>query len=80
MNENFIWLGFALIAIGFVIISVSSLGGQSERGEKGESDVFIGGFIGFIPFGFSNNKTLFIAGTALTLFALAIILLLRYLR
>ena len=50
---DLITLGFLVVFIGIIIIFLGALGG------KGESKVAVGGFIGFIPFGFANDKRLF---------------------
>ena len=45
-------IGLALLVIGIVLISIGGLSG------KGETKMAVGGFIGFIPFGFSNDPKL----------------------
>jgi len=48
MEVNLIFIGFVLVIIGFLIIFLSSVSGVKTKWA-------IGGFIGFLPFGFSND-------------------------
>lgn len=52
MKMDLVTLGTLIIFIGFIIIFIGALSGMG----KGESKVAVGGFIGFIPFGFANDK------------------------
>ncbi|MAE42820.1 hypothetical protein CMO93_03540 [Candidatus Woesearchaeota archaeon] len=52
MNQQFLTLGILIILIGFAIVIISSLTGS----QKTESKIAVGGFVGFIPFGFANDK------------------------
>jgi len=45
-------VGIGLIFLGIIIIFIAGFLGA----EKGESKVAIGGIVGFIPFGFANEK------------------------
>lgn len=53
--QHLISLGVVIIFIGFIIVFFGVL-----KGAKGTSSakVAVGGFIGFIPFGFGNDKNL----------------------
>lgn len=55
MKMDLITAGILIIFIGVIIVFIGALSGIS----KGESKVAVGGFIGFIPFGFANDKRLF---------------------
>lgn len=46
-------VGFAVMIIGILIVALSAL-----SSERPDSKIAIGGVIGFIPFGFSNNPQL----------------------
>ena len=50
--ESLVGIGMILILIGFIAIFVGALA-KSEN-----TKVAVGGFIGFIPFGFGNDKRL----------------------
>ena len=52
---DIITAGMIIIFIGIIIVIIGALSGVG----KGESKFAIGGIIGFIPFGFSNDKKLF---------------------
>lgn len=56
-------LGFLIVLIGIILIIAGSFTSQ----EKTESNFFIGGFFGFIPFGFANNKKMLFFGIILTI-------------
>ncbi len=51
---NFAVLGFVLIVIGIIVIFVSAFSQKSEGGVK----IGFGGFIGPVPFGWSNDPDL----------------------
>ncbi len=55
--------GFIVLLIGIALIIAGSL----TASEKTESNFFIGGFFGFIPFGFANNKQMLFFGIILTI-------------
>ena len=57
MNHQLLSLGILIILIGFAIVIISSLTGS----QKGDTKVAVGGFVGFIPFGFANDKRLLFA-------------------
>ena len=52
--QNFISLGIIVILIGFTLVLIGLLNAGKDSGAK----VAVGGFIGFIPFGFGNDKKL----------------------
>ena len=54
MNHQLISIGILVILFGFALVFIGALSGT----QKGESKVAFGGFIGFIPFGFANDKRL----------------------
>lgn len=50
----------ALISIGIMLLIISSLLSiQSQEKQKVKTEVGVGGFIGFIPFGFFTSKKAF---------------------
>ncbi len=68
---RWIEIGFFLVLIGMIAILIGALQGDAE------TDYFVGGIFGFIPFGFSNDKQLFYAGMALTAFLFILFILFR---
>ncbi len=54
MNYNMTSLGIFIILIGFALVFIGALT-QAFTG-KNDTKVAVGGFIGFIPFGFANDK------------------------
>jgi uncharacterized membrane protein len=59
MNQQMIMtIGTAVLFIGIIIIVIGSL--IPSSGTKTNTKVAVGGIIGFIPFGFGNDKTLMI--------------------
>ena len=56
MNYNMASLGVLVILIGFALVFIGALT-QAFTG-KSDTKVAVGGFIGFIPFGFGNDKRL----------------------
>lgn len=63
--ESLIALGVLLIFIGFIIVFFAMFKGAKEASSK--TKVAVGGFIGFIPFGFGNDKKLVWFGAILSL-------------
>ena len=59
-------IGIGFIFLGIILIVVSSL----ISAEKGETKAAVGGIIGFIPFGFANDKKLlyFVIGLTAIMF------------
>ena len=56
--KNFISLGMLLIFIGMIFLIVGSLANK----DKTDTKFFAGGMIGFIPFGFGNDKKMIYFG------------------
>ena len=54
MSQSLISLGILVIFIGFIIVLIGAL----TAAPKGETKVAVGGFVGFIPFGFANDRKL----------------------
>ena len=52
MNQNLLSLGILIIFIGFIIVFTGAL----SNAKKGDAKFAVGGFVGFIPFGFANDK------------------------
>ena len=52
MNQQMISIGIIVILVGFVLVFIGALKGIP----KGDTKFAVGGFIGFIPFGFANDK------------------------
>ena len=52
MNQNLLSLGILIIFIGFIIVFTGAL----SNVKKGDAKFAVGGFVGFIPFGFANDK------------------------
>ena len=61
MNRYLLPIGIAFIFIGFIIIMIASF-----TAEKTQGKVAVGGIIGFIPFGFANDKRLLYFAMILT--------------
>lgn len=71
--EQLINLGAIVILAGFIIVFIGMLQAAKEPGSK--TKVAVGGFIGFIPFGFGNDKN-FVWFVTILSFALFVIWLL----
>ena len=56
MNNQVISLGVLVILIGFALVFIGAL--TSLGNTQKDTKVAVGGFIGFIPFGFGNDKRL----------------------
>lgn len=54
--EQLISLGILMIFIGFAIVFIGTFMGAKDANSK--TKVAVGGFIGFIPFGFGNDKNM----------------------
>ena len=54
MNQNLLSLGILIIFIGFIIVFTGAL----SNAKKGDAKFAVGGFVGFIPFGFANDKNM----------------------
>lgn len=62
-SQVLIQIGIFVIALGFLTVFFGSLIGADKEGTK--FSVF--GLIGFIPFGFANDKQLFLASLIITI-------------
>jgi len=76
MNHQLLSIGILIILVGFAIVVIGSLTGP----QKGDTKVAVGGFIGFIPFGFANDKRFLWAGIGLSFFILVFYVLFRLFR
>ena len=54
--EQIIGIGAFLAIIGFVIVFIGAMMGANQTDSK--TKIAVGGFIGPIPFGFSNDKNI----------------------
>jgi len=54
MNHQLLSIGVIVILLGFAIVFIGALTGS----QKSDTKVAVGGFVGFIPFGFANDKRL----------------------
>ena len=74
--EQLISFGVILIIIGFIVVF---LGIFASAKDSSKTKVAVGGFIGFIPFGFGNDKNLiwFVTILSLVLFLFWVFLSLR---
>lgn len=72
--EQLISLGVLVIFIGFIMVFFGILKGAKETKAK----VAVGGFIGFIPFGFGNDKNLVLFITILSIVLFIIWLLFSF--
>ncbi len=68
--QHIIIFGILVIFVGFIIVLFGVLKGAHESTTK--SKVAIGGFIGPIPFGFGNDKTMVWFVTTLTVVTILI--------
>ena len=66
--KQLVIFGTLLIIIGFITIFIGMFTGAKETSSK--TKVAVGGFIGFIPFGFGNDKNFvwFVAILSIILF------------
>tara|TARA_Y100000310_G_C20699991_1_gene828848 strand:- start:3734 stop:3970 length:237 start_codon:yes stop_codon:yes gene_type:complete len=71
MNQQLLTIGILVILIGFVMVFIGALSGT----QKSETKVAVGGFIGFIPFGFANDSKLLYALMGIMSFFLLVWLL-----
>lgn len=63
--QQLISLGILLIIVGFIVVFIGIFFGAKETTSK--TKVAVGGFIGFIPFGFGNDKSLVLFVTILSI-------------
>lgn len=76
MDYNVTSLGIVVILIGFALVFIGALT-QTFSG-KSDTKVAVGGFIGFIPFGFGNDKRMVWALIILMGIALAFFLIMNF--
>ncbi len=62
--KQLIPIGMIVIFIGMILIFIGAL--SSVKDGKTDAKVAVGGFIGFIPFGFGNDKKLMYFAMGLT--------------
>jgi len=74
MNQQIISIGILVILLGFAIVFIGSFLGT----QKSETKVAVGGFVGFIPFGFANDKRMLYILLGFMGIALLIFFLLPY--
>lgn len=51
-------IGIVLIFVGIIAIIISLLTGAAKEKDKGSFKFSVVGFLGFVPFGFGNDKKL----------------------
>lgn len=71
MSQFFLFLGLAFIVIGVIIIMLFNTGKAGE----GKAEVGVGGFIGFLPFGFATSKGMLYLVITLSLVMAAVFLI-----
>jgi uncharacterized membrane protein len=74
--KQLITIGTILLFVSIILILLGSMLGAKDS-KNSKSDFFVGGFIGFIPFGFGTSKTTFWIGVALTIIVVAIFVILK---
>lgn len=74
MNERLIFIGIALIFLGFIVIMIEFVQQGRVKSEWG-----VGGFIGIVPFGFASNPKILKFIMILSLF-IAVLVLILFLR
>ena len=74
MENNLIPLGIGIILLGFILVFAGALTSANSKDAK----VAVGGFIGFIPFGFANDKKLVWVMIALMAFALVFFFIMNF--
>lgn len=62
-QQQLLQLGMVIIFLGIIIVIIASFMGMKE----GKTKISVVGILGFIPFGFGNDKKLFIAALILGL-------------
>jgi uncharacterized membrane protein len=75
MPFQLVSLGIFVILIGFALVIIGSLMSQ-----KGDAKVAVGGFIGFIPFGFANDKKMLYVLLMIMTLAIMLFFIFTYLR
>jgi len=76
MISKYLFLvGIGLLFLGMLLIIIASFAGA----EKTDSKIAVGGIIGFIPFGFGNDRKLVLFGMILTAVIFVFFILMNYL-
>ncbi|MBI2558273.1 DUF131 domain-containing protein [Candidatus Woesearchaeota archaeon] len=77
--EQFVNIGILMIIVGFALVFFGALMGSKE-GASSKTKVAVGGFIGFIPFGFGNDKRMvwFVTILSLVIFLVWMFLSFRF--
>lgn len=71
MSNFFLLLGLVFVIIGIVIIAAVAFLGKGEA----KTEVGVGGFIGFLPFGFATSKGMLYLVVALSVVMAAVFLI-----
>ena len=74
-NEQLLQLGVLVVFIGLIIVISSFLFTAHEKG-RSSFKFSVVGFLGFIPFGFGNDKRLLLFGIILTVVVAAAMVIL----
>ena len=75
--KQLITIGTILLFVSIILIFAGSILSQKDS-KNSNSQFFVGGFIGFIPFGFGTSKTAFWIGMGLTVIVATIFFILRF--
>lgn len=71
--ENLVLVGFALVFIGILVIVIGSV-----ISGKTETKWGVGGFVGFLPFGFANDPKMLWIVIGISIAVLVIFILLNF--
>jgi len=71
--EQVVLSGFALVFLGVLVIIAGSI--MAASSQKSDVKFAVGGFLGFIPFGFANDRRLlfFVLAVSLVFFLLFVL-------
>ena len=70
-HQQLLQLGILLVFIGMIVIFASLAATPSKEKEKSNFKFSVVGFLGFIPFGFGNDKRLLLITAVLTVVVVA---------
>ena len=76
-TERLVGLGIIVVFLGLIMIFTGALTGKETNSK---TKIAVGGFIGFIPFGFGNDKRMVWAAIIISFVALAVWIFLNYRR
>lgn len=78
--KNLIPVGTLFVFLGMILIIIGALTQAQTKDQKSSAKVAVGGFIGFIPFGFANDKRMMyvVIGLMAVLVVFYIIMAKRY--